>query len=321
MPIALTCPRCSSDVSVPDELSGGYAFCSKCNGRVWVPSGPRGKSPPATASAPVTTPGSSASESESRQEARGNRGVEPIQPPAQPPPRTPPLPPGNAPSPGNVPLPRAKVPAVSADATGTVAAAPPPSLAPGQRPGASQRRVAKVITSDAAASRLQIGSEGELPRLKLDAEADHGKRKRIKSPTAQWQWVVLATVSFTVCALTLMMDSTTTGRRVSAEKNNARARIKRMYLGAEGQSLEEYQLFLRYAQLAYARRDFKTEKKNYRDVLRLLRSEHLNPHYDRTLDDPNNKGVTGQRCKSVNDDSKPSDEDLEYQLLILLGDS
>jgi hypothetical protein len=187
-----------------------------------------------------------------------------------------------------------------------------------QPPGPRQRRVAKVVTADVAISRLQIGAEGELPALALAENGDHQGRKGLKTPTAQWQWIALAAVSLGLCVLMLMIEEPGTNQSPSRIEAAARRRIKQMYLGSEGQPLKQYQRNLREAQLAHARGDGKTERRYYREVLRLLRAEHLDALYECGPNDPNDEGVTGQRCKSINDDSQPSDQDLERLLLTLL---
>ena len=97
-----------------------------------------------------------------------------------------------------------------------------------------------------------------------------------------------------------------------AEKARARGEITEYY-GAEGEMLKPYQMHLREARLARSRRDYETERQEYRRVLALLRSEAKDKLYKFT-------GLTGRLDYDESSENKKSDKRLEELIGILLSE-
>jgi hypothetical protein len=160
---------------------------------------------------------------------------------------------------------------------------------------------------------LEPGADGQLPELQLVEQQEARRKKGVGTPATQWGWLLLVSASLILTVLMLMVDVGDTGPSDSQPQEYARQRIKQAYLGDEDEPLQQYQRYLREAQLAHSRGDTASERAYYRRVLRLLRAEH-HEH------DPDREGVTGQRYESPNDRSLRSDQELERLLTILLKD-
>jgi hypothetical protein len=98
----------------------------------------------------------------------------------------------------------------------------------------------------------------------------------------------------------------------AAEKDRARTEIMEYY-GAEGDTLKPYQLHLREARLARTRKDFETERQEYRAVLTILRSEARDKLYRYT-------GLTGRLDYDESSENKKSDKRLEELIGVLLSE-
>ncbi len=310
MSISLTCPRCKTPLNLPDSTAGQYAFCEKCEGRLWV-SKDAAKSESAGQS-------SAGGESTAKQQAAAAGKTSASQPAAS---RKPPPPPSGAPPSGQVVQPSASAPpkeqiAKTGESRSPVPATPPrpdqqaaqvppgqPAPEPAVRPS---RRVATFITADVAQSPLAPAEDGQLPALQLE-EADKKTKKPPSTSTMQWRMVLLICGSLSLAAFQLL-DFGTGIRKTKTPADDAREELYVRYIGEEGDELKTYQLYLREALVSHDAGDFKRERLYYRKVLHLLRDEH---------NDRDKNGVTGIR-KAPDRGGLPSDERLEDLLSIIL---
>jgi hypothetical protein len=95
-------------------------------------------------------------------------------------------------------------------------------------------------------------------------------------------------------------------------QDKARARIEiAEYYGEEGETLKPYQILLREARVARSRRDYESERQQFRQVLAMLRSEDNLKRYT---------GLTGLRTYDERSPNKKSDRRLEELIGILLSE-
>ena len=262
-------------MAVPRKKAGSYVNCPSCGGRLWVPEDmPKQLSDSAVipiAVPPVATP-----------------------PPAGPPGAQPP--PGSTMSMRNTPL--GTPPSESAPAPPTGPSSAPPPTTP-DRPQADPRKVARFVTADAAQSTLKPSEDGKLPELHLN-EGRKPESKQARSKTIH-PLVLLGVLLMSVALSVLLVVMDTESHSTSTDaKAAARIRIQDNYFAGYGnQPIEPYQQYLREAQRAHSRGDFKTERRLYRKVLDLLWAERG------TFE----KGLTGSRGR---------DDELERLISVLL---
>jgi hypothetical protein len=197
------------------------------------------------------------------------------------------------------------------------------AAAPGSDPPAKARRsaadrgekksrtLARFITDGPGDPLVKLGEDGHLPELMLH-ETKAGKRT--EAGPKQSNPVLLLTaigLSFGMTILMLLMD---VGNFTDSAADKARARTEIMeYYGAEGDTLKPYQLHLREARLARTRKDYETERQEYRAVLAILRSEAKDKLYRYT-------GLTGRLDYEESSENKKSDKRLEELIGTLLGE-
>ena len=193
MAVRTQCPRCKQPLSVPNKLAGSYASCPRCQGRFWVskdaPLDPSvsdsvgiavGKYADVDAKRPLATPPVAA----------------PIRPGDR---RLRPLP--GPPTSRRRPRRRRRAAAGSAAAVLSLgnALAPPaaPSCPPRCRrsmarrprrppPPPQARKVARLVSAEAAQSTLKLAADGQLPHLQLQEgdKKDKGQGKSRSIPPA-----------------------------------------------------------------------------------------------------------------------------------------
>jgi hypothetical protein len=289
MAVKTQCPRCKQPLSVPSKLAGSYANCPRCQGRFWISKdAPLDSSVndsvsmsgstltltqvPVAQTAPVASPPSAGSAA-----AAPPRAYFPSVTPLAPIPR----PPQDSAAAANPP-------------------APPPQV----------RKVARLVSADAADSNLKIAPDGQLPNLQLldvdKKEAGQGKSRAIPPLVlvAAWVFSVVMTVAI------FMFSGNNGSEALTRDKAKAMKDIEEQYFGDPSHvALLPYQRLLREAQQARAREDFKAEKQYYRQVLDQLRTESHSGGQSsgRHLE----KGVTG---------SREHDRELEKLIITVLGD-
>ena len=186
-----------------------------------------------------------------------------------------------------------------------------PRKSAAERGDKKTRTVARFITDGPGDPLVKLGEDGHLPELALH-ESVAGARPEAKAKQSNPALLVAALgVSFGLTMLMLFMDVGSLG---NSEEKKARARAEIVeYYGEEGDSLKPYQLHLREARLARSRRDYETERQEYRKVLALLRSEAKDKLYKYT-------GLTGQLDYEETSSNKMSDKRLEELISILLSE-
>ena len=286
MPVRTQCPRCKQPLSVPNKLAGSYASCPRCQGRFWVsrdapldpPAGDSGGSPPANTltltQMPVATP--PLATSPARPAASP---ASPVSGPAGPPPVSAAA--ANAAALPQVP-PRPYFPSVTPQAPLAPAAplpVPLPSVdgAPSAPPVAppQARKVARLVSADAAQSTLQLAADGQLPQLQLQEgdqkDKGQGKSRTIPPLVLVGAWIL--SVVLTVVIMMVLNDDSGSNDTTQA-KRDAMARIEEQFFGKPAQGeLLPHQRLLREAYKARARKDFKAERQYYKQVLNLLHTE------------------------------------------------
>lgn len=214
----------------------------------------------------------------------------------------------NLPSPASIP---------SAHAPSTVPAAPVVAVAPGgpapiPNPAAPvaappvmspARKVARLVTSDAASSTLKLAADGQLPDLHLD----QGESKKAEAkPRTVHPAVLFSILAVSVCvSIWLVLSDAGTPPPTGKAKADARRYIREHYFGSgtlDGGELAPYQIYLREAQQAHSRGDQKAERQSYRKVLGLLRADPAGRQ----------RGLTGSRTR---------DNELETRVMLLLSEN
>jgi pSer/pThr/pTyr-binding forkhead associated (FHA) protein len=186
-----------------------------------------------------------------------------------------------------------------------------PKKAGADRGEKKSRTLARFITDGPGDPLVKLGEDGHLPELSLhEAQAGEKQDARPKESNSTMLLLVLG-VSFGLTILMLLMDDGSFGNSQES-KDSARREII-AYYGAEGDTLKPYQEHLREARRARSRRDFDAERKEYRVVLSLLRSE---------AKDKLNKytGLTGRIDYEESSSNKMSDKRLEELIAILLSE-
>jgi len=152
----------------------------------------------------------------------------------------------------------------SAAKTGTTPAQAPPTA----------RRVARLITTDKSSTQLKPAADGKLPELRLADSPRSDSEPETQQGVHPLALLALLCASFVASLAMLFVEP---GKNTSkAElKRRARQEIEADYFANLGQPgpQEPYQFLLREAHQAYARGDYQRQRRLYRQVLQLLRSE------------------------------------------------
>ncbi|MCD4726272.1 MAG: hypothetical protein K8R46_01310 [Pirellulales bacterium] len=279
MSIKLDCPRCKTLLQVPNKLAGGYVNCPHCKGRLWVskdaaaektPTAPLADPPlkkGATAGLPSSA-GRNTRENTAGQASSGAQTSESqlFQQPAKP-------------------------------------SSPAPAIPDPPQPPAPRKKVARFISAETADSTLRPAADGKLPELQLDEGAVRQKPQEKSSSMNPLVLLGVLSVSVVLSIVLAMIDLGSPAAPRSERKEQMRYLIERDFFGSgniDNRALKSYQILLREAQRAYTRGDYKTERKNYRRVLEMLRAER----------GPDRKGLTGSRRR---------DKKLEEAISVLLS--
>jgi hypothetical protein len=175
------------------------------------------------------------------------------------------------------------------------------------------RKVARLVSAEAAQSTLKLAADGQLPQLQLQ-EGDKKDKGQGKGRSIPPVVMILAWVVSVVLTIAIMMISSDEGGSsvTTQDKKEAMARIEEQFFGnpARGELLR-YQRLLREARQAHARSDFKAERVYYKQVLDLLHTETWDLPAGRASRDRLEKGITGSRER---------DRELEQLILTVLGE-
>jgi hypothetical protein len=324
MAIRTQCPRCKQPLSVPNKLAGSYASCPRCQGRFWVskdapldpsvsdsagslPAGtltltqvpsvmPPAAAPPGRAAPSPAFPGSSQAVPPPAS-AAASAATLPQVPPRQYFPSVTPLAPVAPASAAPIPLPPVD------GAPNTPPAAPPQA-----------RKVARLVSADAAQSTLKLAADGQLPNLQLQEgdkkDKGQGQSRSIPPVVMIPAWIVSVVLTVGI----VMLNGDNGGSNVSTQvKKDALAKIEDpQFFGDPARAeLLPYQRLLREARQAHARGDFKAERKYYKQVLDLLHAETWGGATAAGSSTRLEKGITG---------SREHDRELEQLILTVLGD-
>ena len=189
---------------------------------------------------------------------------------------------------------------------------PRPKKSAADRGEKKTRTLARFITDGPGDPLVKLGEDGHLPELTLH-EAQAGERQEAGPKESNTTMLLLVLgVSFGLTILMLFMDAG--GFAGTQESKDMARREITAYYDAEGDTLKPYQEHLREARRARSRRDFDAERKAYREVLSLLRSE---------AKDKLNKytGLTGRVDYEKSSDNKKSDKRLEELIATLFSES
>lgn len=121
------------------------------------------------------------------------------------------------------------------------------------------------------ATTLKAAPDGKLPTLSLEADAELAKKgTKEQGPSSV---VVLATLAVSVTlSLAVLLVDFESGPTPTSAAAAARQDVQRFY-GDEHAQIQPYQKLLREAQRAHTRGDISKERRCYRQVMELLRSE------------------------------------------------
>ena len=161
---------------------------------------------------------------------------------------------------------------------------PPPDTSP--RPN---RKVARFISPEAAESTLRAADDGQLPELHLQESKQKEKPEQKNTSVNPLVMAGVLALSVVLSISMVLIDFNPSGSSSSRRKARARQVIEEQFFGEIGsqEPLEPYQLLLREAQRTHSRKNYKTERKLYRKVLKMLRAER----------GVHEKGVTGSATR------------------------
>lgn len=141
--------------------------------------------------------------------------------------------------------------------------------------------VARFITDQQGDTLVKLGEDGHLPELAL-AEGPQAGKPAEQARSGGNPLVMFGAMALSVAlSAALLLVDFEPSHHSQSDRAGARHEITGFY-GVPGESLRPYQRLLREAQLAYARRDYRTEVQAYRDVLAMLNSEDYNHPADPT---------------------------------------
>jgi hypothetical protein len=324
MAVRTQCPRCKQALSVPGKLAGGYVNCPRCQGRFWLSKdspadssisdsvggqsgGVQALTQSSVASPPVAVPPIAAQPARNSASTASSASISPPAlaaaraPVVGPEPPRPYFPSVTLPAPASPSAPPTGAPPAGGEAAASTPAAPPKS-----------RKVARLVSAEAAQSSLKLAADGQLPHLHLQENdkkgKGDGKAKSIPTGVVVAVWVV--SVGLTV-AMVLHANSADDSD-VAEKKKVAQAVIEKYVSGRNaGGELQPYQQLLRSARQARARGDFRAERQYYKQVLDLLHTETRDGSTGLATGGHLEKGVTG---------SRKNDHDLEESILTVLGE-
>jgi DNA-directed RNA polymerase subunit RPC12/RpoP len=306
MSIRTQCPRCKQPLAVPQKMASSYVNCPRCSGRFWV-NETETEGPANTTAAPgmqVPVAGNGASTSALPEVMRA--AAIPTAPQVAPVPSPSRWSGGLPTAPASVPAPPVAIPtpvqvgAGSAQTAGitTTPPAAPPVVAP-------TRKVARLVTSDAASSSLKLAADGQLPNLHLDQADSPDKAEAKQRGVRPAVLFGLLPLCVAACLFMLLAESGPPRSEAGKAKAEARRYIREHFFG--GGSLDKgelapYQIYLREAQQAHSRGDRKAERQYYQKVLALLHAENA----------ARERGLTGSHGR---------DKELETRVVLLLSEN
>ena len=165
---------------------------------------------------------------------------------------------------------------VADSTTATVPAVPGRRpIVPPPPPVSATMKTARLISAQEAKSPLEIAEDGKLPILLLAEAEQQEKRSNREILNSPLVLSGVLCVSLMVSVLLLLADAGPATNTEPQRKLEARQAIQSEYFSDLGSDTptRQYQVFLREAHRAYARRDYETEHYFYRRVLYLLRAE------------------------------------------------
>lgn len=178
--------------------------------------------------------------------------------------------------------------------------------------GQKTRTVAKFITDGPGETLVKLGEDGHLPELMLSevqARASHVPAAPKPESRPVLLYVALA-ASVALTAMMILLDGGAFGGNAQLKAQARREIVE--YYGGEEEPLP-YQVHLRQARQANSRGDFEAERREYRRVLDLLRSEAKDKRQRYT-------GLTGRLDYDPDHANKKSDHRLEELIGILLSE-
>ena len=170
-------------------------------------------------------------------------------------------------------------------------------------PPVVRKKVARLITAEAADSTLRLAADGKLPELRLEEGGASGNPETKSHSVNPLFMLGVLSMSIVLSVLLVLLDVESPTVSGSQRQDSMRRKIEAHYFGAESienGNLQAYQVLLRDAQRAYTRGDRKREREDYRRVLEMLRAERS--VYE--------KGLTGSRSR---------DKELENAISVLLS--
>ena len=162
MAIKIDCPRCKTPLLVPNKLAGGYANCPHCKGRFWVAKDATADATPIDAVRVLPADGAAVAAAAPQQSVASSTGVPLRGVPGAAVPPAPPAAAAASPPPALSKPPARRLKKASASVPAPPAPPPPP---------VRQKKVARLISAEAADSTLRLAADGKLPELQLEEDA------------------------------------------------------------------------------------------------------------------------------------------------------
>lgn len=186
----------------------------------------------------------------------------------------------------------------------------PLPIPPPANPPPRTVHTARFIAADPTALKVSLGADGKLPELLL-TDVEKAREEAVAKPKSSPPWLMLVVFGFSISISMAMLfvDSDMNVHYERGSHASARAALQANYVGVVP-PLAPYQTKIRLALQAYQKGDRDEEKRLYREVLDILKSESKNK----------STGVTGMIDSPDPPAGNPSDRHLEALISILLTD-
>ncbi len=166
-----------------------------------------------------------------------------------------------------------------------------------------KKKSATLVQQPVSASELQLGVDGQLPELVVEAIQSKEEIDVPKKESNSMSMVVVLCVSVGLSLAMLFIDPTNTSTSQGQTRSEILLELEEYYIGT-GPEMDDYQKLLRRAIQAEHEKDREKANAYYRHVLNLLHAERTNQRF----------GLTGPVTARV----PPNDKHLETQLSELL---
>ncbi|MBQ16994.1 MAG: hypothetical protein CMJ65_07715 [Planctomycetaceae bacterium] len=145
-----------------------------------------------------------------------------------------------------------------------------------KRPRKRKRQLARFVNDGSGDARVQLGEDGHLPELTLDEEMTGGRPDKRSRGSSNLLLYLLLAGSVAASSMLILVDGPASSTSARATRN-ALSELKQILLDSKQPAGAEsdWQILVRDALAARARRNRNTERRAYDRLLKLLNAEDL----------------------------------------------